>query len=213
MRSVNRGRKDRTHRTWTPQDPVSSHRRGSLVGWTGYTDPALLEENKKQMNAAQLHAVSRSVKLYPHEEEEEEEEEHQGGTISCPGRIMRHCHCSWTNNCHVSIQASVTVISVLTRSHITRKATQTSHPLLCTLHQDTHSMVCLTPIHCALTVPTWLTGRSALTSVGDKDGLILCLHIVLAAIRGRECNSVLAGMKLAVDLGTGPCQHLTESKE
>lgn len=53
----------------------------------------------------------------------------------------------------------------------------------------------------------------ALTSVGDKDGLILCLHIVLAAIRGRECHPVLAGVKLTVDLGTGPRQHLTESKE
>lgn len=60
MSSVNRGREDMTHRTWTPQDPVASHRRGSLVGWTGYTDPALLEENKKHMNAAQPQAAFRS---------------------------------------------------------------------------------------------------------------------------------------------------------
>lgn len=53
----------------------------------------------------------------------------------------------------------------------------------------------------------------ALTSVGHEDCLILRLHIVLAAIRGRECNPVLAGVKLAVDLGTGPCQHLTRNKE
>ena len=55
--------------------------------------------------------------------------------------------------------------------------------------------------------------RMALTSVGDEDCLILCLHIVLAAIRRRERYPVLAGMKLAVDLSAGPCQHLTESKE
>lgn len=73
MSSVIKGREDRTHRTWTPQDPVASHRRGSLVGWTGYTDPALLEENKKYVNAAQPQAVSRSVKLHPHGEEQREE--------------------------------------------------------------------------------------------------------------------------------------------
>lgn len=38
------GTADRTHRTLTPRDPAAGHRRGSLVGWTGYTDPALLEE-------------------------------------------------------------------------------------------------------------------------------------------------------------------------
>lgn len=53
----------------------------------------------------------------------------------------------------------------------------------------------------------------ALTSAGDEDCLILHLHIVLAAIRGKECYPVLAGVKLAVDLGAGPRQHLTESKE
>lgn len=52
-----------------------------------------------------------------------------------------------------------------------------------------------------------------LTSVGDEDCLVFCLYIMLAAIRGRECYPVLTGVKLAVNLGTGPCQHLTESKE
>lgn len=79
MSSVSRRREDGTHRTWTPQDPVASHRRGSLVGWTGYTDPALLEENKKHVNIASGYI---QVKLYLHQEEQGEES--QGGSISFP---------------------------------------------------------------------------------------------------------------------------------
>lgn len=162
---MSRGRQDRTHRTLTPQDPVSSHRRESLVGWTGYTDPALLEENKKHMNAAQPQAVPRSVKLHPHGEQQGEES--QGGNISCPGHFMRHSHRSWTNNCCVSIQARVTVISVLTRSHNIHHQRMTqgkqhrlpTHFYAC-CHQAIHIMVCLTPAHRALTVPIQVTGRS-----------------------------------------------------
>lgn len=56
-----------THRTLTPQDPAASHRRESLVGWTGYTDPALLEE-KNHMNAAQPLAMPSPPRPYPYRE-------------------------------------------------------------------------------------------------------------------------------------------------
>lgn len=155
MSSESGEREDSTHRTLTPQDPVASHRRESLVGWTGYTDPALLEENKKHMNAVQPRAVSRSVKLYPHGEQQGEES--QGGNISCPGHIMRHSHCSWTKNCRVSIQASVTVISVLTRSHnIHHQGSNTNFPLT-SMHAaiKTHTLwsVWLLPTVLSLSLP------------------------------------------------------------
>lgn len=54
--------------------------------------------------------------------------------------------------------------------------------------------------------------RGALTSVGDEDSLVLGLHVVLTAVGGRKRHPVLAGMKLAVDLGAGPRQHLAEGK-
>lgn len=51
-----------------------------------------------------------------------------------------------------------------------------------------------------------------LTSVGDKHGVILRLHILLGAL-SRQSHTALTGMELAVDLSTGPCKHLTKDKE
>ena len=223
--SLRRGREDRTHRTLTPQDPVASHRRESLVEWTGCTDPAPLEEKKNHVNAAQPQGPGR------------------GGHSPCPGQpglslmvtngeekgSRRKCltpwsdhepfQKSWTDNPHVSLQASTALIPVLTwscSSHHQGITRQKQHGL-------PHSLLCVLPsrhtlqsarLLLALLSPS-LPGvtAAALTSVGDEDCLVLCLHVVLAAVRGRERNPVLAGVKLAVDLGAGPRQHLAESKE
>lgn len=47
-----------------------------------------------------------------------------------------------------------------------------------------------------------------LTSAWNEHCVALSLDIVFVAL-GRQSHSVLTGMKLAVDLSTGPCQHLT----
>lgn len=49
----------------------------------------------------------------------------------------------------------------------------------------------------------------SLTSVWEKDGLALRLNIWLTGVWGRQRHPSLAGMELAVDLGTGPGQSLT----
>lgn len=43
----------------------------------------------------------------------------------------------------------------------------------------------------------------------QEDSLAVRLDIWLTRVRGWQCYSTLAGMELAVDLGTGPGQSLT----
>lgn len=52
----------------------------------------------------------------------------------------------------------------------------------------------------------------SLTSVRQEDSLAVRLDIWLTRVRGWQCYSTLAGMELAVDLGTGPGQSLTVEK-
>lgn len=51
-----------------------------------------------------------------------------------------------------------------------------------------------------------------LTSAWYEHCVALSLDILFVALSW-QCHSALAGMKLAVDLCTGPCQHLTVTKE
>lgn len=64
-----------------------------------------------------------------------------------------------------------------------------------------------------MTSPPSKTNTLSLTSVRQEDGLAVRLHIWLAGVRGWQCYSTLAGMELAVDLGTGPGQSLTVEEE
>lgn len=47
----------------------------------------------------------------------------------------------------------------------------------------------------------------------QKDSLAVRLDIRLTRVRGWQCYSTLAGVELAVDLGTGPGQSLTVEEE
>lgn len=52
----------------------------------------------------------------------------------------------------------------------------------------------------------------SLTSTWDEHRVALSLDVLFVAL-GRQGHSALTGMKLAVDLGTGPCQHLTDGTQ
>ena len=52
----------------------------------------------------------------------------------------------------------------------------------------------------------------SLSSVWQKDSLAVRLDVRLTRVWGWQCYSTLAGMELAVDLGTGPGQSLTVEK-
>lgn len=51
-----------------------------------------------------------------------------------------------------------------------------------------------------------------LTSAWNQHGVAVGLDVLLVAV-GRQGHSVLTGMKLAVDLGAGPRQHLAATQE
>lgn len=63
-----------------------------------------------------------------------------------------------------------------------------------------------------MTSPPSMTNTLPLTSVWQKDSLAVRLDIRLTRVRGWQCYSILTGMELAVDLGTGPGQSLTVEK-
>ena len=56
-----------------------------------------------------------------------------------------------------------------------------------------------------------LNHSDRLTSTRDEDSVAPGLHVLLVAL-DRQGHSVLTGVKLAVDLGTGPRKHLTVRK-